>query len=74
MKLSVAAVLLAIAGADAYSQPSRSTLRSLGQKTVSVQSPSPVVGASIKMEGVCNCCLCRVLFKNIYRWKSSLLP
>ena len=51
MKLSAAAVLLAIAGADAWSQPTRSSLRSMGQKTVSMEGPSRVVGASMKMEG-----------------------
>ena len=50
MKVCVAAVLLA-AGADAWSQPTRSSLRNLGQKSVSFQGPSRTVGASMKMEG-----------------------
>merc|ERR1712087_222310 len=45
-----ATVLLAIAGADAYSQPTRGSLRQLGQKTVSMNGPSRNVGASMKME------------------------
>ena len=49
---ATAAVLLAAASStDAWSQPTRSTLRSLGKKSVSFQGPSRVVGASMKMEG-----------------------
>jgi hypothetical protein len=49
---ATAAVLLAAAGStDAWSQPTRSTLRNLGQKSVSFQGPSRTVGASMKMEG-----------------------
>jgi len=52
MKVSSAAVVLALAsGASAYQQPTRSTLRSLGQKSVSVSGPSRNVGSSMKMEG-----------------------
>ena len=53
MKVSTAAVVLAVAtgGASAYQQPTRSTLRSLGQKSVSVNAPSRTVGSSMKMEG-----------------------
>jgi hypothetical protein len=51
MKVSVAAVILAAAGVSAYQQPTRSTLRSLGQKSVSFQGPSRTVGSTMKMEG-----------------------
>ena len=52
MKVSVAAILLAAGGAsvDGYSV-SRSTLRNLGQKSVSFQGPSRNVGSTMKMEG-----------------------
>ena len=54
MKLSAAAVLLAVAGADAWSQPSRASLRAMGQKSVSMNNgPSRKVEASMKMEGEC---------------------
>ena len=53
MKLSAAAVLLALCGADAYSAPSRATLRSLGSKSVSATSGPRRVEANMKMEGVC---------------------
>jgi len=52
MKLSAATVLLALAGADAYTAPSRASLRSLGQKSVSPPTSSRKVEASMKMEGV----------------------
>ena len=56
MKLSAAAVLLAIAGADAWSQPSRASLRAMGQKTVSMNNgPRRKVEASMKMEGMWCC-------------------
>lgn len=52
MKVSTAAIVLAVAsGASAYQQPTRSTLRSLGQKSVSGSGPSRNVGSSMKMEG-----------------------
>lgn len=51
MKLSVAAIVLAISGASAYQQPTRSTLRSLGSKSVSVSRPNRKVDATMKMEG-----------------------
>lgn len=56
MKVSAAIVLVAATtstGVSAYQQPSRSTLRSLGQKSVSFQGPSRNVGATMKMEGAC---------------------
>ena len=52
MKLSAATVLLALWGADAYSTPSRASLRSLGEKSVSATSGPRNVEASMKMEGV----------------------
>ena len=51
MKLSGVVVLLAASGASAYQQPSRNSLRSLGQKTISSNGPSRTVEASMKMEG-----------------------
>jgi hypothetical protein len=51
MKVSVAAVVLAATGTAAYQQPTRSTLRNLGHKSVSFQGPSRNVGATMKMEG-----------------------
>jgi hypothetical protein len=51
MKVSVAAILLAATGSAAYQQPTRSTLRNLGQKTVSFQGPNHNVGSTMKMEG-----------------------
>ena len=50
MKLSVAAVLVSLAGVSAYSVPSRRDIRSLGQKSLPVAA-SRKVGASMKMEG-----------------------
>ena len=50
MKLSTAVVVLSLSGASAYSV-TRSSLRSLGQKTVSVKSPSRSVEPQMKMEG-----------------------
>jgi hypothetical protein len=59
MKISVAAILLLAVTTGstttlvaAYQQPTRSTLRNLGQKTVSCQGPSRNVGSTMKMEGV----------------------
>jgi hypothetical protein len=49
MKVTAAVALLAISGASAYSIPSRSSLRSLGTKTVG-NGQSRQVGASLKME------------------------
>lgn len=52
MKVSTAAIVLSMAaGAEAWSQPSRSSLRSLGQKTVAIKSESRVNGNTMKMEG-----------------------
>jgi hypothetical protein len=54
MKLSAAAIVLALSGASAYQLPTRSTLRSLGQtKSIQASEPSRNVGASMKMEGEC---------------------
>lgn len=52
--MKISAVVLALAvGADAYSV-SRSSLRSMGSKSVSASSSARKnVGASIKMEGTC---------------------
>lgn len=50
MKVSAAAIILSASGAAAWSQPSRGDLRSLGQKTVQVQSESRVSGNTMKME------------------------
>ena len=50
MKLSTAVAVLSLSGASAYSV-TRSSLRSLGQKTVSVKSPSRSVEPQMKMEG-----------------------
>merc|ERR1719329_1285085 len=49
MKISTAAILLSLSGASAYSV-TRSSLRSLGQKTVKVSSPSRSVEPQMKME------------------------
>ena len=49
MKLSAAAILLAVSGASAYNLPTRSTLRSLGTKSV-VASGSSHNGNTMKME------------------------
>jgi len=57
MKVSVAAVLLAATGVVAYQQPTRRTLRSLGQKSVAFQGPSRTVDATMKMEGTLKNCL-----------------
>ena len=51
--LSAACVLLAAGGANAYSTPSRSTLRSMGTKSVVAPSESRRVKSSMKMEGKC---------------------
>ena len=51
MKVSSAIVLLSVGSAAAYSQPSRGSIRSLGQKSVSTQGPSRVNGNTMKMEG-----------------------
>lgn len=60
MKLSAAAVLLAVSGASAYTIPTRSSLRSLGQKSVSASSgPRRDAGSNLKMEG--KSCRTRVL-------------
>jgi len=50
MKLSTAAILLSVSGAAAYQQPNRNSMRSLGQKTVSVQGPARISGNTMKME------------------------
>jgi len=50
MKLTTTAILLSIGGAAAWSQPSRSSLRNLGTKTVAVKGPSRVDGNTMKME------------------------
>jgi hypothetical protein len=50
MKLSTAAVVLSLSGASAYSV-TRSSLRSMGQKTVKSSGPSRTVDAQMKMEG-----------------------
>mmetsp|Transcript_105154 Transcript_105154/g.304168 ORF Transcript_105154/g.304168 Transcript_105154/m.304168 type:complete len:249 (+) Transcript_105154:205-951(+) len=51
MKVSTAAVVLALAsGASAYQQPTRSSLRSLGQKSVVATGPKRNVGSTMKME------------------------
>lgn len=50
VKVTTACVLIAAGGASAYSIPSRSTLRSLGSKSMPVNS-SRKVEASMKMEG-----------------------
>ena len=51
VKISAAAcVLLAAGSASAYSVPNRSTLRSMGTKSIPTSS-SRRVGASMKMEG-----------------------
>jgi len=47
---SAVCALLAVGGASAYSTTSRSTLRSLGTKSVTANSGSRRVGASLKME------------------------
>jgi len=55
MKLSAAAaaVLLAASGASAYSTPTRSSIRSLGHKSVGVPSAPRNAGSSnLKMEGL----------------------
>ena len=59
MKLSTAVVVLSLSGASAYSV-TRSSLRSLGQKTVSVKSPSRSVEPQMKMEGKGPCIVCSV--------------
>ncbi|ACI65826.1 predicted protein [Phaeodactylum tricornutum CCAP 1055/1] len=53
MKLSFNLIVAAVAisGASAYSVPSRSSLRSLGQKSVSAAPRRQVGSASLKMEG-----------------------
>ena len=51
MKLSTTAILLSVGGAAAWSQPSRSSLRNLGTKTVVTKGPSRVNGNTMKMEG-----------------------
>jgi len=50
MKLSSAAVLLSVSGVAAWQQPSRSSLRNLGQKSVVVKGPARVNGNTMKME------------------------
>ena len=51
MKTTAAAILLSVGAADAWSQPSRASLRSLGQKQVVMKGPSRVNGNTMKMEG-----------------------
>ena len=53
MKITAALALAAASSASAYSV-NRSTLRSLGQKSVSSASRSHVRSNDIKMEGECN--------------------
>jgi hypothetical protein len=50
MKFSIAAVVLSLSAASAFSA-SRSSLRSLGQKTVSANTSSRKVEPQMKMEG-----------------------
>ena len=50
MKISTAAILLSLSGASAYSV-TRSSLRTLGQKTVKVNTPTRTVEPQMKMEG-----------------------
>lgn len=50
MKLSTGAILLSLGGAAAWSQPSRSSIRNLGQKTIVTKGPSRVNGNTMKME------------------------
>jgi len=50
MKYSAALALLALIGADAYSTPSRASLRSLGQRNVAAQSSRREHGSTMKME------------------------
>jgi hypothetical protein len=49
MKLSAAAILLAVSGASAYNLPTRSTLRSLGTKSVVASGSSHNVN-TMKMD------------------------
>ena len=51
MKTTAAIVLISVGGAAAWSQPSRASLRSLGQKQVVMKGPSRVNGNTMKMEG-----------------------
>lgn len=51
MKTSAAVILISVGGAAAWSQPSRASLRSLGQKQVVMKGPSRVNGNTMKMEG-----------------------
>jgi hypothetical protein len=51
MQLTTTAILLSVGSAAAWSQPSRSSIRSLGQKSVVVKGPSRVSGNTMKMEG-----------------------
>jgi hypothetical protein len=50
MKLSAAAILLAVSGASAYNLPTRSTLRSLGTKSVVASGSSSHNVNTMKME------------------------
>lgn len=51
MKFFTVSVFLLFAGASGYQQPSRSSLRSLGQKTVSASGPNRNARATMTMEG-----------------------
>ena len=61
MKITAGAILLSVGGASAWSQPSRGSLRSLGQKSVVVKGPSRVNGNTMKMEGALRCEIVLVL-------------
>merc|ERR1712084_83575 len=50
MKVSVSIAILALSGASAYQTPTRSSLRSLGQKSIPSSGPRRNVGSSMKME------------------------
>lgn len=51
MKVSTAAIVLSLGGVSAWNQPSRSSIRNLGQKNVVIKGPSRVNGNTMKMEG-----------------------
>ncbi len=55
MKITAGAILLSVGGAAAWSQPTRGSLRSLGQKQVVMKGPSRVNGNTMKMEGALSC-------------------
>ncbi len=51
MKITSGLILVSVGGAAAWSQPTRGSLRSLGQKQVVTKGPSRVNGNTMKMEG-----------------------